>query len=38
MVSARGVNGALEALAEFGRRPDASIGYAFPWAEGVRRA
>jgi SAM-dependent methyltransferase len=30
------VDAALAALGELGGRPDAAIGYAFPWAEGVR--
>jgi hypothetical protein len=35
-VALDGVDAALEAIAAFARLPDASIGYAFPWAEGVR--
>lgn len=38
MVSEDAVDAALDALTEFARRPDASIGYAMPWAEGVRLA
>jgi hypothetical protein len=36
MVSPREMDAALDALADFAGRPDASVGYAFPWAEGVR--
>lgn len=32
------VDVALETLAAWAARPDASIGYAFPWAEGLRPA
>ena len=35
-VAPDGVDAALEAIAAFARRPGASGGYAFPWAEGVR--
>jgi SAM-dependent methyltransferase len=35
-VGAGEVDAALAALAEFARRPDATIGYAFSWAEGLR--
>jgi len=37
-VGPAGVDAALEALAEFALRPDAAVGYAFPWAEGIRPA
>jgi len=35
-VTAADVDAAAEAIAAFARRPDASIGYAMPWAEGVK--
>jgi ubiquinone/menaquinone biosynthesis C-methylase UbiE len=35
-VSAGEVDAALEALGDLARRPGAAIGYAFPWAEGLR--
>jgi SAM-dependent methyltransferase len=36
MTSEEDVDDALDALEEFAHRKDASVGYAFPWAEGVR--
>jgi len=36
MVSGEDVDAAAAALEDFARRPGASIGYAMPWAEGVR--
>jgi SAM-dependent methyltransferase len=35
-VGAAEVDAAVAALRVFGARPDAALGYAFPWAEGVR--
>lgn len=35
-VSLADVDEVVADLARFARRPDASLGYAFPWAEGVR--
>jgi SAM-dependent methyltransferase len=35
-VDAGELDAALDALAEFERRPDAALGYAFSWAEGIR--
>jgi hypothetical protein len=36
MVTGEDVDAAGEAIEAFARRPDATIGYAMPWAEGVR--
>jgi SAM-dependent methyltransferase len=36
VVSGEDVDRAAEAIELFARRPDATIGYAMPWAEGVR--
>jgi SAM-dependent methyltransferase len=36
LVSLAEVDRAVEAIAAFGRRPDATIWYAMPWVEGVR--
>jgi SAM-dependent methyltransferase len=36
LVSASDVDRAVEAIAAFGRRPDATLWYAMPWVEGVR--